>query len=90
MYSVSDDEILDAQQLLATKEGIFAEPAGATPLAALKCLLEQETITKNDKVVCVITGHGLKDTNVVTDQLSKPIFSKVEDLESTIRSLLDS
>ncbi|MFQ5818479.1 MAG: threonine synthase [Candidatus Heimdallarchaeota archaeon] len=90
MYSVSDDEILDAQQLLAKKEGIFAEPAGATPLAALKCLLEQETIKKNDKVVCVITGHGLKDINVVTDQLSKPIFSKVEDLESTIRSLLDS
>ncbi|MFQ6124373.1 MAG: threonine synthase [Candidatus Heimdallarchaeota archaeon] len=90
MFSVSDDEILDAQRLLATKEGIFAEPAGATPLAALKCLLEKETITKNDKVVCVITGHGLKDINVMADKLSKPIFSKAEDLESTIRSLLPS
>ncbi len=87
MFSVLDDEILDAQQLLATKEGIFTEPAGATPLAALKDLLDQGTITKNDKVVCVITGHGLKEINVLIDQLSQPIFSKAEDLETTIRSL---
>ncbi len=90
MFSVLDDEILDAQRLLATREGIFAEPAGATPLATLKCLLEQGEITKNDKVVCVITGHGLKDINVVSDQLSKPIFSKSEDLETIINSLLYS
>jgi len=88
MTTVSDEEILEAQRLLASQEGIFAEPAGATPLAALKRLLEEGAIEKDDRVVCVITGHGLKDISVVVDQLPAPVLTKLEDLETTMNSLL--
>lgn len=56
--SVSDKEILKARILLAKREGLFAEPAGAVSLAGL--IKHKEKIPKGSKIVCVITGHGLK------------------------------
>ena len=58
--SVTDREILDAVRDLARLEGLFAEPASATTIAALKKLTRRGTITKKDRVVCIITGMGLK------------------------------
>jgi len=58
--SVSDKEIVDAVSLLAKLEGIFAEPASATTIAGLKKLVEDGEIDSSEKVVCVITGMGLK------------------------------
>jgi len=58
--SVSDKEIVDAVNLLAKFEGIFAEPASATTIAGLKKLVEEGEIDASDRVVCVITGMGLK------------------------------
>ena len=60
---VSDTEILAAQQLLATKGGIFGEPASAASLAGLIKLSKSGTDFSARKVVCVITGTGLKDTD---------------------------
>lgn len=71
--TVSDNEILGAQRLLAQTEGIFAEPASATPIASLKKLLDQGIIEKSDTIVCVATGHGLKDADVITRVFGKPI-----------------
>ena len=88
MSVVNDKEILEAQRFLASKEGIFAEPAGACSLAALKRLIDGGTIEKDERVICVITGHGLKDISVMTDQLPTPVFSKLEDLEKFIGSML--
>ena len=56
--SVSDNLIMNTRELLARKEGIFTEPAGAASLAGL--LKARHKIEKKSKVVCVITGHGLK------------------------------
>ena len=58
--SVSDDEILEAGKLLAKLEGIFAEPAATAPIALLKKLRENGEIDKDTRVVCMVSGHGLK------------------------------
>jgi len=71
--TVSDDEILDAQKLLATKEGVLAEPAGAASFAGLKKLIENGVIDKSDFAVCIITGSGLKDIESTTKICEKPI-----------------
>ncbi|MFC1915697.1 threonine synthase [Chloroflexota bacterium] len=61
---VSDDEILSAQKLLATKAGIFGEPASAASVAGLIKLSHQRMDFSRKRVVCVITGTGLKDTDI--------------------------
>ncbi|TFG07214.1 threonine synthase [Candidatus Thorarchaeota archaeon] len=58
--SVSDKEILDAVKQLARREGVFAEPASATTIAALKKLVLSGKIGHDQSVVCAITGMGLK------------------------------
>ncbi len=59
--SVDDSSILEAEKLLAKSESVFVEPSGATPLAALIKMLNEGEIDKDDKVVLVLTGVGLKD-----------------------------
>ncbi len=63
--TVTDSEILDAQRRLAQDEGIFVEPASAASIAGLKKLAESGEFDAADRVVCVTTGHGLKDPSVV-------------------------
>jgi threonine synthase len=63
--SVSDPEIFTAQQEIARLEGIFAEPASAATLAALQKMINQSLINTEDRVVCLITGSGLKATDVL-------------------------
>lgn len=62
---VTDNEILDAQKLLASKEGIFAEPASAASLAGVIKLSRDGFFKEGEKVVCVLTGNGLKDPSIV-------------------------
>ena len=59
---VSDEEILSAQNLVATRAGVFGEPASAASLAGLIKLSREGMDFSWKKVVCVITGTGLKDT----------------------------
>ena len=81
METVSDDEILQAQKDIARREGLFVEPASASSVAGLKKLLEQDLIDKDEEIVCVATGHGLKDTQIVTRIGESPIRTK-SDIES--------
>ncbi len=60
---VSDEEIMAAYKLLATKGGIFGEPASAASLAGLIKLSQQGMDFSQKRVVCVVTGTGLKDTD---------------------------
>jgi len=62
--TVSDKEILRAQRDLASKEGIFIEPASAASIAGLRKSREAGRVDRSDLVVCVTTGHGLKDPSV--------------------------
>ncbi|MEM3019147.1 MAG: threonine synthase [Candidatus Bathyarchaeia archaeon] len=79
--SVEDEEILEAQKLLASKEGIFVEPASAAPLAALKKLLKADRIDPEERIVCVATGHGLKDPEIALKRCKAPLEIDV-DLDS--------
>ncbi len=70
--TVTDEEILSAQKLLAVHEGIFAEPAGAAALAGLVKDVEMGAVAKASEIVCVSTGHGLKDPDIAISQSSRP------------------
>jgi threonine synthase len=61
---VSDDEILAAYKLLARKEGVFGEPASAASVAGLIKMARQGLKLSGKKVVCIITGTGLKDPSL--------------------------
>jgi threonine synthase len=71
--TVTDDEILTAQKLLARVEGIFVEPASASSIAGLIKLVNRGVIAKDERVVCVTTGHGLKDPDTAVKMSEKPI-----------------
>jgi threonine synthase len=62
---VSDEEILDAYHLMATRGGIFGEPASAAPLAGLLKLKQHGSDFSKQRIVCVVTGTGLKDPDIV-------------------------
>ena len=59
--NVTDEEIMAAQQLLGRTCGVFGEPAGVTGTAGVKKLCEAGKIGRDDTVVSVVTGNGLKD-----------------------------
>lgn len=73
METVSDDQILEAQKLLARREGLFVEPASATSIAGLQKLTTMGQFDKNEVIVCVATGHGLKDPDIVLKTYEKPV-----------------
>ncbi len=67
--AVSDDEILEAYRLLASREGIFGEPASAASLAGLMKQHRQGLDLAGKRVVCVITGSGLKDPDLAVSSI---------------------
>jgi threonine synthase len=86
---VSDLDILDAQRFLAAREGIFVEPASAASIAGLlKCLGKERcavcplpAIPEGARIVCTVTGHGLKDPDIVREQCGRIIPAKAEKAE---------
>lgn len=83
---VTDEEILAAQKWLASHEGIFVEPASAASIAGLlKCVSEQRCaicplpqIADESRIVCTVTGHGLKDPDIAQDQIGSVIPAKAD------------
>ncbi len=63
--TVSDSEIFAAELQIAKLEGVFAEPASSATVAALKKLVDEQRITTESSVMCLITGSGLKATDVL-------------------------
>ncbi|OGO05806.1 MAG: threonine synthase [Chloroflexi bacterium RBG_13_54_9] len=70
--SVSDDEIINAYRLMAAKEGIFGEPASAASLAGLIKLAKQKNFS-GKRIVCIVTGTGLKDPGVPAKYARTPM-----------------
>ncbi len=81
IVKVSDKQIIEAQKLLARKEGVLAEPAGAASLAGYLVLKEKGIIKKGETSVIIVTGHGLKDPDSIERMEYKWI-----DVEPTIES----
>ena len=71
--NVSDEEILEAQKLLGRTCGVFGEPAGVTGTAGVKKLCQQGVLGKEDTVVSVVTGNGLKDVANAIRACGEPI-----------------
>ncbi|NQT46529.1 MAG: threonine synthase [Candidatus Omnitrophica bacterium] len=77
--SVSDDEILQAYKLLASSEGVFVEPASAASVAGLIKLAKKKYFKKEKiRIVCILTGHGLKDPDRAIKSVKKPRTVKAE------------
>ena len=83
---VSDAEILEAQKLLAQQEGLFVEPASAASIAGLIKLTRMGVIGKDELVVCILTGHGLKDPNIILRRFPRPI--EVEASEDAVINVI--
>ena len=66
--AVADEEILDAQREIAMLEGIFCEPASAAGVAGVRRLARDRRLDRFDVVVCVLTGHGLKDPDIMAGE----------------------
>ena len=79
--AVSDAEILDAYSLLGAREGVFCEPASA---ASVACVLKYGA---EGRVVCVLTGHGLKDPQSAMERAA-PVVPCEPDIESVERAVL--
>ena len=76
--SVTDRQILDAYRLLARAEGVFVEPASAASVAGLLQAHTQGTLPPGSRVVCTLTGHGLKDPEWAISGAPKPITVPVD------------
>ncbi len=83
--TVTDEELLTAQKDLAQLEGIGVEPASATSVAGLKKLVDAGVIGRDETVVCVTTGHLLKDPETAIDNCAEPIV-----VDATIEAIRDA
>jgi threonine synthase len=70
--AVTDEEILEAYRLLAVEESVFCEPASAASVAGLLRYGLPDGVGSDATVVCVLTGHGLKDPDIAISQISVP------------------
>lgn len=87
---VSDEETLKAEKELADKESIFVEPSAALPVAALHKMIKSKKIKKDDTVVCVCTGNGLKDPLTMLKILPSPpsIEPKMAEVDNYLKMKL--
>jgi threonine synthase len=79
--AVTDEEILDAYSLLGSREGVFCEPASAASVAGLL------KYGAEGRVVCVLTGHGLKDPQSALSRAA-PVVPCAADIDALERALL--
>jgi threonine synthase len=80
---VTDEQILEAYRFLAAEEGVFCEPASAASVAGLFRAAEEGEIADGSRIVCTLTGHGLKDPDLVVKVLPMPV-----NVEATTEAVL--
>jgi threonine synthase len=87
----TDEEILAAQKMLAQKEGVFCEPASATSLAGAMRDIKSGKIPEGSKIVCTLTGNGLKDPDTAIAQCKdEGVFTIDATLDAVKKSILDN
>ena len=87
IIAVTDEQILDMQKMLAKLEGIWVEPASAAGLAGFADEIANGTLNpKGKRIVAICTGHGMKDPDIITKDMQKPLVlpPKLEALEEII------
>lgn len=83
---VTDEEITEAQKLLASTEGVFCEPASAASLAGVIKKSKEGFFTEKCSIVCILTGHGLKDPKRAIE-ICDPFINAKNDLEEVAEIL---
>jgi threonine synthase len=73
---VTDDEIVAAYKLVARTEGVMCEPASAASIAGVKKARADGRVPAGARVVCVLTGHGLKDPDTAVRTAERPVFTE--------------
>lgn len=86
--AVTDQEIVEAQKLLARAEGIFVEPASASSIAGLKKLVERGEIDSDEYIVCITTGTGLKDPDTPIKSCKDEIIQVSINIEEITEKIL--
>ncbi len=90
--AVSDEEILNAYRLMASREGIFCEPASAASVAGLMKLAGRGELPSGKRIVCVITGTGLKDPELARSSFEVELIevdARIADVEDAVFSSAD-
>jgi len=75
---VTDEEIVEAYRMIAGMEGVFCEPASAASVAGVIKMSRQGIFKKGERIVCTLTGHGLKDVETAMNVSQKPITIKAQ------------
>ena len=86
----TDEEILAAQRLLASKEGVFCEPASAISIAGALRDIESGKIPNGSTVVCTLTGHGLKDPDTAIKQAGSKMITIDANLDDVKQAILNN
>ncbi len=86
--ALSDEAILQAQKLLAIREGVFCEPASATSVAGAMRDIKSGKIPEGSKIVCTLTGNGLKDPDTAISQCTDPAIVIDASLDSVKDAIL--
>ena len=84
--SATDEEIIEGIKILTKTEGIFAEPAGGVTIAVLKKLIESGVISRDEGVVCCVTGSGFKSSETLLKTIQKPV--KIEPFIEELRKVI--
>jgi threonine synthase len=84
--AVTDEEILDAYRLLASSEGVFCEPASAASVAGL--LKVKDQVPSGSKIVCVLTGNGLKDPDTAIKHCQNQFKTGIAPNLSTVAQVM--
>lgn len=64
VVGVEDEEVFAMQGRMAGEEGLWVEPASAVPVTALRSLIERRLIERDEKIVCILSGAGFKDSHL--------------------------
>ncbi len=86
----TDAELLAAQKMLTEHEGVFCEPASAISLAGAMKDIASGKIPQGSKIVCTLTGHGLKDPDTAIKQSTRGVLTTEAKLESVKKAILDN
>jgi threonine synthase len=88
--SLTDEEILQTQRLLAEKEGVFCEPASAISVGGVLRDIESGNIPEGSLITCTLTGHGLKDPDTAIEQSRGGVIEIPAELNAVKRAILEN
>ena len=88
IHALSDNDILSMQRHLASREGVFCEPASAASVAGVFADIAAGKLKPPARIVCTLTGHGLKDPDIVGEPKVKVASADTDSMRRTVESIV--